>query len=517
MTGLDELLTFPMDEDVYEGTGGGNILDEPYILLQRDKQTAEQEQTVPLILTSDPNQQSVKSLKTLSAANIDAINGLTALKLFMTPSDVPNELQQYIYNNQNIINQPYTSIQEIIPKQILFISLCHQICFYSPMSFRKTFPEKFRSARNILNTRTLQLDLFWDKLTNALGVTDVPLQSMLDLFSKTPAEIKNFIQETIPKPEDSSAVGPFGKAPPIITPEMEQAFNNIAKKYQYEPFIKPGILSPEETNIVIQDFKNSGIPRLDTITYLIESAIWIIIRDLQTMLNNINIELDNEDENDNVNTITEFINDKNIIEKLLNAQRNLLFKIENTPPPIINHNPVHERLDNTNPLFKDIINQTLKLPSTVQEAIDTYEKIEIEINKLNNNALDKYKKQKSTQQDYIANPTDKTAIDNYKKALIDYKRSAERKLRLISSLMLPIIQELINRETNKLGRLTKYRGAQQGYLKEMGVLKNIINKTNERIHSLNPTATYGGSRTRCTRKRTSRRQTKRQKSNRCNK
>lgn len=275
MAGLDELLTFPMDEDIYEGTGGGNILDEPYILLQRDKQTAEQEQTVPLILTSDPKQQSVKSLKALSAANIDAINGLTALKLFMTPSDVPNELQQYIYNNQNIINQPYTSIQELIPKQILFICLCHQICFYSPMSFRKTFPEKFRSARNILNTRTLELDLFWGKLTNALGVTDIPLKSMLDEFSKSPSVIKTFLQEDTTKPENSLTDKLFGKTP-VITLEMEQKFNELAKTF------KPPQLDmlSKELN---EQFRKSGKPFKNVLVELKELGIQLNIQNNPTV------------------------------------------------------------------------------------------------------------------------------------------------------------------------------------------------------------------------------------------
>jgi hypothetical protein len=266
MAGLDELLTFPTDEDIYETVGGGGILDQQYLVLQRGQQTIDQEQTVPLILTKDkPQQPSVNSLKNLSANKIDAINGLTALKLLMTPSDIPNELQPFIYNGNNILNPPYTSIQELIPKQVFFICLCHQLCFYSPGSFSKTFPEKFRSARDILTTKKPILNLFWGDLMNTLGVTDISLQSILDLFTKPPSEIKNFLQETIPKAEDHSTVVLFGKAP-VITPEMEKEFNELAKAFAPPQF---DMLSKE----LNQQFLKSGKPFKNVLAELKEFGI----------------------------------------------------------------------------------------------------------------------------------------------------------------------------------------------------------------------------------------------------
>ena len=100
-----EGLTFPMEEDVYEGIGGA--VSDPYIVMSENMQNAEWvkhvnslEATSPVILIkkqviplgSQPINQTLDSLKKFMETtktpvnNILAINGIAALKLIKNPS-----------------------------------------------------------------------------------------------------------------------------------------------------------------------------------------------------------------------------------------------------------------------------------------------------------------------------------------------------------------------------------------------------------------------------------------------
>ena len=234
-----EGLTFPMEEDVYEGIGGA--VSDPYIVMSENMQNAEWvkhvnslEATSPVILIkkqviplgSQPINQTLDSLKKFMETtktpvnNILAINGIAALKLIKNPSDLPNELQPFIYVN----GPPYTNITELDPKQVLFICLCHQLVFLygdekGIESFNATFPVKFRLAR-IAVQKSLQnptdiehmikkqsLEKFWAVATKTLAVTDAltTLDTMMNLFLQPPDKIYAAITDNTTSSTDSSA------------------------------------------------------------------------------------------------------------------------------------------------------------------------------------------------------------------------------------------------------------------------------------------------------------------------
>ena len=233
-----EGLTFPMESDEYEGIGGA--VSDPYIVMSENMQNAKWvkhvnslEATTPVILIkkqvtplgSQPINQTLDSLKKFMETtktpvnNILAINGIAALKLIKNPSDLPNELQPFIYVNGPL----YTNITQLDPKQVLFICLCHQLVFLygdekGIESFNSTFPVKFRLAR-IAVQKSLQnptdiehiikkqsLEKFWAVATKSLDVTDtlITLDTMMNLFLQPPDKIYAAITGNTASSTDSS-------------------------------------------------------------------------------------------------------------------------------------------------------------------------------------------------------------------------------------------------------------------------------------------------------------------------
>jgi hypothetical protein len=294
MDGLDELLSFPSEQD-----GGGIDGDLNVVIFKDAKDKKVDIYTTPVIMTEKtPDAATIPALSefvgaeaSLAIGHIVAINGEAVRKVITNPKDARKEVKDFLFLLK--LGDTYQNVSDINTKQVAFICLFHQLFFLAKLAeyagfprFTDSFSDRFNAIQEKLKTEPKKtetifgatfkdLSTFWDTLVKDISLEPkITFSAIIDVMLMDPVKLYDWFKDTTkgPLPTIAGSVSGntrtgfdamssvAGTVKPPGAPSTTSGASGASAASSVAPgtILPPGAVSPTITKNIEAQFATSG-------------------------------------------------------------------------------------------------------------------------------------------------------------------------------------------------------------------------------------------------------------------